>query len=303
MERYNMKIESTKGMRDYTYQWDSSWDHDDPEVPILKISKSSLGTFRICPLQYYKRYFERKPSDVTAAMLKGTVIHDAKEDYYKSFELAKAEPLEGVELETYFHSMFPIDVDQSINDQYNQIITFELDRFKEARDEETLSEFLPIGNELQGNSEIVIMADENENFTLNRNYTVHMMGIIDRIYRDGDDVVPVELKTGPWKDNKASSMRKEMAYYKLLMESDPAFEDMLPVTQWGWWYPASGVVHIEKCTRYSRAMESTKKDIAAILYCYENDDWPAHFVYQRCPQWCSFVGECDKAKMEIGGWI
>ena len=38
------------------------------------------------------------------------------------------------------------------------------------------------------------------------------------VIQDGK-YIPIELKTGPWKDYKLTSMRKEMAFYKLLVEN------------------------------------------------------------------------------------
>ena len=68
-ERYNAVISS---MREYTYQWNHE-NYDDPSMPILKITKSSLGTFDWCPKKYDFSYVQRLPQDQTEAMLKRRV--------------------------------------------------------------------------------------------------------------------------------------------------------------------------------------------------------------------------------------
>ena len=59
---------------EFTYQWNSEW-VDDPSKPILKITKSSLGSFKWCKQQYEYSYIDRRPQDQTEAMLKGTILH------------------------------------------------------------------------------------------------------------------------------------------------------------------------------------------------------------------------------------
>ena len=45
-------------MQEYTYQWNNQWAEDE-DKPILKITKSSLGTFNWCKRQYLHQYIER----------------------------------------------------------------------------------------------------------------------------------------------------------------------------------------------------------------------------------------------------
>ena len=56
-------------MQEYTYQWKPE-NADDESAPILKITKSSLGTFKWCKRQYLHQYIERLPQDKSPAMLK-----------------------------------------------------------------------------------------------------------------------------------------------------------------------------------------------------------------------------------------
>ena len=63
---------------------------------------------------------------------------------------------------------------------------------------------------------------------------VQFVGIIDRIFEapDGGSML-FELKTGKWKDNKTTNMRKEMAYYKFLIDNcdSAVFEEKVTLTE------------------------------------------------------------------------
>ena len=56
-EKYKARIDS---MQEFTYDWKPE-NYDDPSKPILKITKSSLGTYNWCPKKYEFSYIERKP--------------------------------------------------------------------------------------------------------------------------------------------------------------------------------------------------------------------------------------------------
>ena len=51
----------------------------------------------------------------------------------------------------------------------------------------------------------------SKKFTLQRDYKIHLQGIIDRIFREGNNLIPLELKTGPWKEknSKTTSCEKK----------------------------------------------------------------------------------------------
>ena len=77
-------------MQEYTYQWNNQWAEDE-DKPILKITKSSLGTFNWCKRQYLHQYIERLPQDTSPAMLKGSIVHNAYEALWDDFDISKAE--------------------------------------------------------------------------------------------------------------------------------------------------------------------------------------------------------------------
>jgi hypothetical protein len=299
---YEIEIEA---MAEYTYQFLPE-NSDDPTEPILKISKSSLGTFDWCPKKYEFSYVKRLPQDQTEAMRKGTVMHNAREDFFNDFDIKKAEDMSHSEVLDYCATLFPVD---DYFDDYQTIIAFEAQRFVDARSDEKLNEFLPACNEGKFDCEIVIRADQNPDYLLSRDYVVHLQGIIDRIFLEDGGYIPMEFKTGPWKDYKATSMRKEMAFYKILIENssdlvlkNAGLEPNIPVSHWAWYYPISNHFHCEDATSRYRVnnVNGVMKNIAKLIHAYEQKIFETKFYYKTCTH-CSFFGLCDAA--QDSGWL
>tara|TARA_R100000149_G_C5862081_1_gene127771 strand:+ start:135 stop:1058 length:924 start_codon:yes stop_codon:yes gene_type:complete len=290
-------------MDEFTYDWNPEW-ADDPTKPILKITKSSLGQFGWCPTKYGFSYIQRLPQDQTEAMRKGTIIHNAREDFFNEFDIKKAENMTNEEVVNYCSTLFPID---EYYDTYLDMATFEAQRFIEAKEDGKLDEFLPVANEGKFDAEITFRANTSKKFPLQRDYKIHLQGIIDRIFREGNNLIPMELKTGPWKENskKYTDMRKEMAFYKYLIEAcddtvlikngiDPTWK----VTHWSWYYPTSDFFYVEAVKK--RTMTAVTDAIAKLLKAYEDSDFPAKYFYKSCSH-CSFFGICEAAQED--SWL
>jgi len=271
---------------EYTYQWNPKW-IDEHDKPILKITKSSLGSFKWCNKQYEFSYLDRRPQDQSEAMLKGTIVHDAYEDFYKSVDIKKVENMTFTEMNDYFVGHFPIT---DYSDMTDSIATFEAQRFVDARNEDKIDEWMPTGNELQLDAKITIGANDNPKYPLSRDYIVHIQGIIDRIYTENGKSIPFELKTGVWKDSKKTTMRREMSFYKMLMEASDDWEG--EITHWGWYYPASNYVYVEEVNK--RSITSMKKSLAELIHSYEQNNFKPSYFHKKCVH-CSFVGICPAA--------
>ena len=301
-EKYEARI---KSMDEYTYDWQPE-NYDDPSKPILKITKSSLGTMKWCPKKYEFNYIDRRPQDQTEAMRKGTVLHNSREEFFNVFDLKKAESMTNDEVLEYCTGLMPVDdyFDISLT-----VASFEAQRYIEARTENKTHEYLPIVNEGKFDAEITIPRGPHkgdaslnyEEFTLQRDYKIHIQGIIDRIFIEDDGLIPFEFKTGGWKDNKSSEMRQEMAFYQLLIENSPpevleknGLTPDMKVTHWGWYYPAANYVFAEKITK--RAMTSVMARIVRLIYAYEKSNFAEKFYAPMCSQWCSYYGICPAAQ-------
>jgi hypothetical protein len=297
-EKYKARIDS---FQEFTYDWMPE-NYEDPSKPILKITKSSLGSFNWCPKKYDFSYIQRLPQDQTEAMRKGTVLHNTREDFFNDFDLKKAEKMNSSEVLEYCTSLLPVD------DYYDLSLTmasFEAQRYLEARAENKVHEFLPICNEGKFDANITIAKDTNPKFPLSRDYVIHIQGIIDRIFIEGNGLIPFEFKTGAWKDWKTTSMRQEMAFYELLIHNSPievleknGLTQDMKVSHWGWYYPASNYVFVEK--QKKRSMTSVMNNIAKLIHAYENKEFPTKWFYKTCSH-CSYFGICDAAQTDT--WV
>jgi CRISPR/Cas system-associated exonuclease Cas4 (RecB family) len=272
---------------EYTYQWNAEW-VDDTSKPILKITKSSLGTYKWCKKQYEFSYLDRRPIDRTEPMIKGIFIHDSVEDFWKVVDIKKAENMSFLEIKDYFTSLFPISDYTELSDT---IAMFQAQRFDKSRESGILGEFLPVGNELQLDARILIPQFTHPKYPLNRDYVVHIQGIIDRVFKEGNNYIPMELKTGPWKDARKTGIRRELAFYKMLMENSNDCE-MTPITHWGWYYPASNYICVEPVKK--QTMNAMLKSIAEMIYSYELNEFQPSFFHKKCVH-CSFMDICPAA--------
>lgn len=287
-------------MTEYTYQWNPEW-ADDPTMPLLKVTKSSLNTFEFCRKQYEFQYIEGRRSEPNAAMARGSIVHNSYEDFYNDFEIKKAEEMDENLLYEYCMGLFPVD---DYGEVYQKMSAFETERFLKSKQTNALESYLPVGNEIRCNAQLEISSDVGEagrkpHFTLQRDYTVHLQGIIDRVFQEGQGYIPVELKTGVWKDRKQSHMRNEMAFYKVLMDADPDV-NMDPITHWAWYYPDSNYFQLEPIK--ARNENNIPKRIAKLIHAYEQGVFPASYFPAKC-QHCSFIGLCDSAQQaELWDW-
>lgn len=270
----------------FTYKW-----NPELEEPILKITKSSLGSFQFCPINYKYGYIEDIKQKTSPAMLKGTIIHNAEEDFWKMVNVEEALEYkdEPMKLQKHFRSIYPKAPEEDYEDIYRAMTAYNTERFLECIEEETLDNFVPVGNE------VVLHAS----FTTEEGVPVHLMGIIDRIFYEDGGYIPMELKTGAWKDTKRTSMRKEMAFYKLLFENaDPesireaGLDPDIPITHWGWYFPASNYVYAEEVK--SRSTTAVHNSMNKLVNAYLEDEFPAAYYYKKCIH-CGHYDHCEAA--------
>jgi len=299
-DRYNARIAS---MREFTYDW-SPENAEDPSKPILKMSKSSLvNSFGWCPKKYEFAYIQRLPQDQTEAMRKGTILHNAREDFFNEFDVKKAESMNNSEVLEYCTSLLPVDeyFDISLT-----VAAFEAQRFIEARSEERVDEYLPVINEKMFDCEITIPKNGSKKYPLQRDYVVRLQGIIDRVFIENGKLIPFEYKTGGWKDSKVSSMRQEMAFYQLMIENAPdevlemhGLTRDMEVSHWGWYYPAANHITVEPVKK--RSMTALMDNMAKLIYTYEQNHFPEKFWNDSCSNWCSYYGICPAAQED--SWL
>jgi len=285
-------------MREFTYQWKPE-DFENEDEPILKISKSSYQSFQWCPTKYEFAYRQRLPYDTSPLMIKGSEVHNARQSFFDEFDVKKAESMTHTEIFDYCVGLHPIDDHAEI---YRTMSTFEADRFITSRTNDTLDNFMPIINEVMLDAQIVIPRNINKKIELERDYVVHLQGIVDRMYYEDGKYIPIELKTGLYKDWKATSVRRELAFYKLLFEGSEeerlhelGLDPNIPISNWGWYYPESNYLQIEKAKK--RSITGVMNGFAKMIHAYEKNQFDAKYYYKTCPD-CSYFNICDVAQSE-----
>ena len=277
----------------FTYQWN-------PEAeggPILKITKSSLGTFNFCPASYIYSYDPlgdgKRKQKTSEAMYRGTVIHNAQEKFWDDMNIEKAmvhidDPNALVK---HFREYYPEGEDEISVAIYRAMSAWSAERFIDSIKEGTLEFFKPVANEVMLDAHYVLETEEYGRVN------IHLQGIIDRMFFDGSGYVPLELKTGPWKDTKKTNMRKEMAFYQLLFEEceeenliKQGIDPTHGITSWGWFFPASNYIYVEEVK--SRSMTSVINSIKKLVTSYFEKEFPHKFFYKKCEH-CGHYEHCD----------
>jgi len=306
-----------------TYSWHTGMADD----KILRVSKSSLGTFQFCEQQYFIKYVLGVKEPENDAMIRGTNVHDAYEyildtqlDIHHAHALRDNEGYSSVH--KYFQSLIPKSqvkkgwedkVAKYTGNEYNldedihlsKLMTAEANRFMKSDP----TWFLPSANERT--IDAVVELDINGKKVL-----VHLTGIVDRLFQDAEGNVHVhELKSGKWKDTatKYEGMAKEMAFYVYLMRKsdDPEFGN-LRVTHWGWDHTAGHLTDTKFEGTIYRFVEPVRvklvsemladlKALASAHLRYKDDFNGKSFAVKDsgaeryiCEPWCAVKGFCPK---------
>jgi len=279
----------------FTYQWNP----DDENSPVLKITKSSLGTYSFCRASYRMSYDplgEGKVSQpANEAMIRGTTAHDAQEEFWKMVDVEKAmnhidDPNK---LAKSFLDLYPETDDEITSALYRSMASWSAERFIDCVKDGTIEFFKPVGNEVRLNARIEL-----------NGLQIHLQGIIDRLFIVDGGYTPLELKTGVWKDSKATHMRKEMAFYKILFDNatdedkiaaglDPEME----FTNWGWFFPASNYIFLEPVK--AKTEVSVEKTMQKLVDSYLVAEFPFDDFYKKCRK-CGLYSVCEKGENSIG---
>jgi len=282
-------------MRDFTYQWNP----EDTDGPILKITKSSLGTFGFCQASYkysYDPFSEGKIAQTTSeAMLRGTIVHNAQEEFWKMVDTETSMKYidDANSLVKYYRGLYPQSNCDITQDIYRSMSAWSAERFLECVEEGAINNFVPAGNE------IMLDATFSLDMLDGTDVRIHLQGIIDRVFLDKGGYIPLELKTGPWKDTKKTNMRKEMAFYQLLFEESTVetlekvgLDPEIGLTHWGWFFPASNYLYVEEVK--SRSMTSVYNAMRKLVTAYRNADFKFEFFYKKCIH-CGHYDHCEAA--------
>ena len=300
-----------------TYQWKPG------HAKHLRVTKTSLTSdFDFCPKQYEYKRIHRLPEPSTDAMVKGTNVHDAIEQYYDNvipvldelYTLVQRDKMqEAIELAL---SVIPEkEYEFGEETSIERRIMWDLERLRSVGKDD----YLPIINE----SEIHAFVEEEFEFNGEvHTIPIHFAGSIDRGYSTEEGTVALmELKTGKWVQTKnrdgewqdskfkLKSMRTEMAFYKKLLKL--ANHEHQDVTHWGWVYPSGGEAQLDSLNKYGYEQRGVNKIFyesctgrngstyekkvdklkTALLTAYLAEEFPPSPSAGKCA-WCNFKSIC-----------
>ena len=255
--------------------------YDPTETGVLRLSKSSFGTYSMCPKQYWWNYIAGLSAPPNDAMIRGTAIHAILED-----ALLNKQPV--------------LTAASSHGHWFDDHGTHSMD--------ELLRQFQSHGDY------IFIEAEKKHEVpaTINGRDVV-LVGKIDGVFRmPSGQLLIVELKTGELGQSKVSRTKKELNFYRYMLGIDgyditdcfymviaPDATNADVATKLAnkrnttvFIGELSGVAYIEKVHlgSYRKTVEKIEQAVEGIF----NEEWPTKWSDYFCPEWCAFHLSCEQ---------
>ena len=277
---------------------------------IIRISKSTAGSLGWCAQQMWLEQNYPRPQELVKHLVLGDDVHNGLDLFYQAIEGSGAfhKMVEsGADMTAFLKKYIPNEKTIRSNRRkenkkfpfYHEEYYYNMNwlmEFENARMSMNPNTPLPLANEVR--LEVKIDIDIEGHGTI----PVQFVGIIDRVFEATDGgLLLFELKTGKWKPNKTTDMRKEMAYYKFLIDNaDPEYLKERgidrPVTHWGWRFSAADFWMSEKVKSVSeRAMMKRVKDLIKM---YLDEHFPPTEQDFKCA-YCSLIELCPKYAIQV----
>ena len=258
------------------------------EAEALRISKSSLMTYMMCPRQFYWRYVADIPrAPASEEAIRGGIIHEVME-----FGL-----LEGPESATTKAKELGVEEDSAVDALTLLIhqVAHDLGGFEVIEAE--VKHMIP---ETYEDGEIM------------------WVGLIDGLVKFGTgEIAIVELKTGKMNTGKLTRTRKELLYYKRMISLMDGYEEpthflyISPDYESGefhnpndkllqegnkrgktlWLGPEQGIAIMEPIGK--RSINAFEKSLSNTIAQLRLQQWPMNWNEYFCPLWCDFCLSCE----------
>ncbi len=254
------------------------------QADALRVSKSSLMTYMMCPRQFYWRYVADIPrAPPTEEAIRGGQIHEVME-----YGL-----LEGPESATVKAEELGVSGDPAVD-------ALSLMIHQIAHD---------VGGFEVIEAEVKHLVPESFH-----GHEVVWVGLIDGVVKfDTGEVVLVELKTGKMNTGKLARTRKELLYYKRMLgmmdgyeepthflyispdyEHNPDDKLLLEGNKRGkrlWLGPEAGIAILEPIGK--RSINAFEESLSSTIADLALQQWPMNWNEYFCPLWCDFVLSCE----------
>lgn len=245
----------------------------------LRLSKSSFGTYTKCPRSYWWSYIEGMNPPPNDAMIRGSLIHQVLEDSLLST-----------------HTVREVGVISNVTDPAV----------------EALDELMQEIDKKYPDWELVEAEYKHEIPTEIGGRQVMLVGKIDGVFRDKDGkLIICELKTGELGSSKVSRTRKELNFYRYMLDiagydvedcyymviapdatnSDVALKLDSSKRKTVLWGTMSGIAYVEKMNK--RSYNTTVDKVALAVEGIYNEQWPKNWSEYYCPEWCAFHLACE----------
>lgn len=289
--------EEADSYRMSTYAWNPNKDSSLK----LRVTKSSLGTFQWCREQYYLEKFEGMRGEQVAHHIRGLNVHDMMEYFWATFDkeeealaLIKQGDIESAKQILY--NAIPKPPEPYLHGEDEQIaqwVEWQFHRLKVTGGKD----WQPVGVEPNIHATRIVEVDGEP-------IPIHMNGFIDSLFADDEGYALMELKTGKYKKrSKVPAMRKEMAFYRMMLEHSK-HQEFLPITHWGWEFPGGGMADGEGATIFYEdaktggrfAMKSVEKALEKLVKAHIEMDFPPDpwlgKNMMKC-DWCDYKEHCS----------
>lgn len=251
------------------------------ETGVLRLSKSSFGTYSLCPKQYWWQYIQELSPPPSDAMLRGTAIHAILED-----ALLNNQP---VLTAAVTHGTWA-------NDHATHAMHDLMEQFKAHGD------YMFV--EAEYKHEVPVQINGHQ---------VVLVGKIDGVFRmPSGELLIVELKTGELGQSKVSRTKKELNFYRYMLglegyditdcyymviapdatNTDVAVKLSSKRNTTVFMGELSGVAYIEKV--HLGSYRNTVGKVEAAVEGIIAEDWPMNWNDYFCPEWCSFHLSCEQ---------
>tara|TARA_R110002051_G_scaffold322039_1_gene411431 strand:- start:16890 stop:17921 length:1032 start_codon:yes stop_codon:yes gene_type:complete len=291
-----------------------AWNPNEDDTKILRVTKSKLGTFGWCREQYYLESFHGMRGEQRYYHDRGLNVHDMVEYFWDEFKETEAavELINTGELKKAKKLLFdviatpPEPFAYGEEEQIAQWVDWQFERLKVTKG----IGWRPAKVEANIHATRFVEVD-------GVGIPIHMRGYIDTIFDTTEGgYALMELKTGKWKSNKMSSMRKEMGFYRMMLEYSK-HQEFLPITHWGWEFPGGGIeggegpkIYYEDVKSGGKfAMKSVEKSLEKLVRAHIEMDFPPDpWMMKKRPDetledmlankrmkcsWCDYTEQCS----------
>lgn len=209
-------------------------------------TKTKLMTYRQCPQLYKNRFVDNRKEESNQYFERGILLHEFFESYNKGDLVTAAQKHEKIKAEGH---------------------------------ETHADNFLAFHEKIKAEGTEILISEEK--FTL---MDEGLKGVIDVVYRLGDQVILLDYKTGKFYPDKVHDYRVELGFYYHLME---VATKILP-THWGMFFTGNDYLFVEPID--DAHLKRVQKSIRLAQEGIKEGNFPKKF--SKLCDYCQFKKEC-----------